>query len=111
MIFPTVQFAVFFPLILGLSWWLMPRPRLWKPFMVVASYAFYGAAGATFCLLLAGITIWNQLAALAIQRSPEHKKAIVRIAVVGDLAVLGVFKYYGFFATQINDVLSDFGLG
>ncbi len=111
MIFPTVQFAVFFPLILGFSWLLMPHPRLWKPLMVIASYAFYGAAGAKFCLLLGGITVWNQLAAVLMHRRPEHKTAIVRVAVVGNLAVLGVFKYYGFFATQINDVLSDFGLG
>ncbi len=111
MIFPTVQFAVFFPLILGASWLLMPHPRIWKPFMIVASYAFYGAAGAKFCLLLGGITIWNQLAAQAIQRFPNRRKAIVTLAVAGDLAVLGVFKYYGFFATQINDVLADFGLG
>jgi alginate O-acetyltransferase complex protein AlgI len=111
MIFPTVQFAIFFPLILGLSWALMPHPRVWKPFMIVASYAFYGAAGATFCLLLGGITIWNQLAAKLIARRRDRAKAIVTVAVAGDLAVLGVFKYYGFFATQINDVLDWFGLG
>ncbi len=111
MIFPTVEFAVFFPLILAANWLLMPHQRIWKPFMLVASYAFYGAAGAKFCLLLAGITIWNQVAAKLMQARPERKRAIVTVAVIGDLAVLGVFKYYGFFATQINDVLSDFGLG
>jgi alginate O-acetyltransferase complex protein AlgI len=111
MIFPTVQFAVFFPLILVASWLLMPRPRIRQPFLIVASYAFYGAAGAKFCLLLGGITIWNQLASVLMVRVPRRKQAIVRVAVAGDLAVLGVFKYYGFFATQINDVLSGFGLG
>lgn len=112
MIFPTVQFAVFFPLILAANWLLMPRPKLWKPFMLVASYAFYGAAGAKFCLLLAGITLWNQAAAVLLTRVPDaRRKLVVTIAVIGDLAVLGVFKYYGFFATQINDVLSGFGLG
>ena len=41
MIFPTVEFAIFFPVVLALSWALMPRPRLWKPFILVASYVFY----------------------------------------------------------------------
>src|SRR4051794_1771201 len=113
MIFPTVQFAIFFPVVLALSWALMPHPRVWKPFMLVASYAFYGAAGATFCLLLGGVTIGNQIAARAIDRSRTQRarKRIVTLAVALDLGVLGVFKYYGFFATQINDVLDSFGLG
>ncbi len=113
MIFPTVQFAIFFPLVLGLSWALMPRPALWKPFMLVASYAFYGAAGLEFCLLLAGITIGNQIAARWIVRaqSGAARKRILAAAVVLDLGVLGVFKYYGFFAQEINGVLETFGLG
>ena len=52
MVFPSVQFAVFFPAVLALSWLLMPRPALWKPFIIVASYAFYAAAEPRFCLLL-----------------------------------------------------------
>ena len=35
MLFPTVQFAIFFPVVLTLSWLLMSRPRLWKPFIVL----------------------------------------------------------------------------
>src|SRR4051794_26001298 len=107
MIFPTVQFAIFFPVVLAASWALMPHPRVWKPFMLVASYVFYGAAGWKFCLLLAGVTIGNHLASLAIVRAqtPQARKRIVAAAVALDLGVLGVFKYYGFFATQVNDAL------
>ena len=54
MLFPTVQFAIFFPIVLALSWALMPRQPLWKPFIVVASYVFYAAANWRFCLLLGG---------------------------------------------------------
>jgi alginate O-acetyltransferase complex protein AlgI len=113
MIFPTVQFAIFFPLVLAASWALMSRPRIWKPFMLVASYVFYGAAGVRFCLLLAGVTIGNQLAARAMERTKTQtaRRRVVTVAVALDLGVLGVFKYYGFFATQINSALSDVGLG
>src|SRR3954468_12465924 len=101
MIFPTVQFAIFFPIVLALSWALMPRPHVWKPFMLIASYAFYGAAGLKFCLILAGVTLGNQLAVELITRAEQQKtrKAIMTLAVVLDVAVLWVFKYYGFFAT------------
>ena len=56
MLFPTVQFALFFPVVLVLSWALMKRQAIWKPFIIVASYVFYGYADWRFCVLLAGIT-------------------------------------------------------
>src|SRR3954471_262934 len=113
MIFPTVEFGIFFTVVLALSWALMPYPVVWKPFILVASYIFYGAAGWKFCILLAFITLANQAAATLLMRTeaPRRRKAIVVTAVTVDLGVLGVFKYYGFFATQINDVLERFGLG
>jgi alginate O-acetyltransferase complex protein AlgI len=112
-IFPSVEFALFFPLVLTLSWLLMPHPRLWKPFVLVASYAFYMAASWKFGVLLAIVTLGNQLAAVALTHTSgvRARRSIVALAVVLDLGVLGVFKYYGFFAQQINGVLVDFGLG
>jgi alginate O-acetyltransferase complex protein AlgI len=113
MVFPTVQFAVFFPIVLALSWALMRRQNVWKPFTLAASYLFYSAASPTFCILLAGVTLGNQAAAKAIQRSDDAhvRKGIVAAAVAADLATLGVFKYYGFFATEVNGALDAVGLG
>jgi alginate O-acetyltransferase complex protein AlgI len=113
MIFPTVEFAIFFPIVLALSWLLMPHPRIWKPFILVASFVFYGAAGWRFCVLLAAVTLGNQAAAKLLGRteSPRARKGIVVAAVALDLGVLGVFKYYGFFAQQINGALEQAGLG
>ncbi len=113
MLFPTAQFAIFFAVVLPLSWALMSRPRLWKPFILVASYVFYAAANWRFCLLLAGITLWNQAAAKLIHRSPDdrRRRLLCAGAVAGDLLALGVFKYYGFFTQDIDRVLSGIGLG
>src|SRR5450631_4210790 len=107
MIFPSVQFGIFFTIVLPLSWLLMRRQELWKPFIVLASYVFYAAASWRFCFLLAGVTIGNQLAAVLIHRAAEErsKKLILAAAVAGDLGVLGAFKYYGFFAQQLSDSL------
>jgi D-alanyl-lipoteichoic acid acyltransferase DltB (MBOAT superfamily) len=113
MIFPTVEFAIFFTVVLTLSWALMPYPSVWKPFILVASYIFYGAAGWKFCVLLAVVTLGNQAAAQLLMRTqqPHQRKAILIAALVLDLGVLVVFKYYGFFATEINGVFERFGLG
>ena len=92
MLFPTVQFAIFFPIVLALSWALMPRQQLWKPFIVFASYVFYAYVNWKFCFLLGGITLGNQAAAKLIHRatSDDARRWIVRAAVALDLLVLGV---------------------
>jgi len=112
-VFPTVEFAIFFPIVLALSWALMSRQHVWKPFMLVASYVFYSAASPLFCLMLAGITLGNQAASKLIHRSEDERvrRRIVIAAVALNLATLGVFKYYGFFSTEINALLDKAGLG
>ncbi len=113
MVFPTVQFAVFFPIVLALSWALMRRQGVWKPFMLAASFLFYAAADPMFCVMLAGMILGNQAAAQLIHRSEDRRrrKIIVVVAVAADLLTLGVFKYYGFFTPEINGLLDTVGLG
>jgi alginate O-acetyltransferase complex protein AlgI len=113
LLFPTVQFAIFFPIVLALSWALMKRQAVWKPFIVFASYFFYACANPKFCLLLGGITLGNQAAAKLLHRTDDEqrRKWIVGAAVTLDLVVLAIFKYYGFFTQSIADTLNRVGLG
>src|SRR5215212_5397113 len=114
MLFPTVQFAIFFPIVLALSWALMPRQQLWKPFIVVASYVFYAYASWKFCVLLGAVTLGNQGASKLIHRAGENertRKRIVVAAVTLNLAVLAVFKYYAFFVQDVGDALDVIHLG
>jgi D-alanyl-lipoteichoic acid acyltransferase DltB (MBOAT superfamily) len=107
MLFPTVEFAIFFPVVLALSWALMSRPQLWKPFIVAVSYLFYASANWRFVFLIGAVTVGNQIAANLIHRSDDEnrRKWILRFAVGLDLLVLGAFKYYAFFVTDIDRVL------
>jgi D-alanyl-lipoteichoic acid acyltransferase DltB (MBOAT superfamily) len=112
MLFPTVEFAVFFPVVLALSWALMSRPRAWKPFIVVASYLFYASADPRFCLLIGAVTVGNQLAAKLVSRTEVERRRtwIVAGAVALDLLVLATFKYYAFFVEDIDRVLGAVSL-
>jgi D-alanyl-lipoteichoic acid acyltransferase DltB (MBOAT superfamily) len=113
LVFPSIEFAIFFPVVLALSWALMPRQHVWKAFIVVASYAFYAAADWRFCLLLGGITVVNQAGAVLVHRTPDERRRrwIVAATVAIDLGTLGVFKYYGFFSEQVNGLLERASLG
>jgi alginate O-acetyltransferase complex protein AlgI len=105
--------VIFFPIVLAISWVLMPRQDWWKPFIVVASYVFYAAADPRFCLLLAAITLVSQAAVMAIHRTEDERlrKWFTAGGVAFDLGVLAVFKYYGFFVTDVSDTLNSVGLG
>src|SRR3954471_22218823 len=91
----------------------MSRQKLWKPFVIFASYFFYACANPKFCLLLGGITLGNQAAAKLVQRTADERRrrGIVGAAVTLDLLVLAVFKYYGFFTQSMADTLDGVGLG
>jgi D-alanyl-lipoteichoic acid acyltransferase DltB (MBOAT superfamily) len=113
MLFPTVEFAIYFPIVLAVSWALMPHLQWWKIFIVGASYLFYGTANWKFCFLLAGVTLGNQLFAHLIARAdePGRKKLFVGLGVALNLTCLGIFKYYAFFVEDVDRVLSSTGLG
>jgi D-alanyl-lipoteichoic acid acyltransferase DltB (MBOAT superfamily) len=112
MLFPTITFALFFMVVLPVSWLLMPRRRRWKLFMIAASYFFYGYWDWRFCFLLAGSTLANQLFARLIDRSEDEqiRRRWLVVAVGFNLALLGFFKYYDFFASNATNTLHDIGL-
>lgn len=113
MTFPTPQFAVFFALVLPLSWLLMPHPRLWRPFIIGASYIFYAYADVHYVLLLLFCTVWNQAFALLIavpHRRESTRSRLLALALAGDLGLLGWFKYYGFFVGNVAAFTSRIGL-
>ena len=113
MLFPTIEFCIFFVAVLVVSWALMPRPHAWKAFTLAASYAFYAVADWRFCFLIGGITVGNQLFARLIARTDDERlRSRLLFAAVGlDLLILGIFKYYGFFVTEVTNVLDTVGLG
>ena len=75
MLFPTATFAIFFLIVLPLSWLTMPWPHRWRPFIIVASYVFYGWWDWRFVFLLAGCTLWNQVLAVRIWRARGRRPA------------------------------------
>ena len=112
MLFPTSTFAIFFLIVLPLSWLLMPKVHRWRPFIVAASYVFYSWWDWRFVFLLAGCTIWNQVLAVRIHRAPTQaqKKALLWLALAGDLGVLAYFKYYDFFVDSSQSMATVVGL-
>ena len=110
MLFPTIEFAIFFALVFPLSWMLQHRRTQRKLLLLTGSYIFYGAWDWRFTLLLFQCSMFNYGFGRWLQSAPEAKrKRIVTLAVVSNLATLGFFKYYGFFLTSFSDLLGSLG--
>ena len=104
MLFHSVQFLIFFIVVLGLHY-LLPRPfRRWL--LLLASYYFYMCWNPKFIALLVTLTVVDYVAAIAIARFDGHKrKAALLFSLGANLLFLGFFKYFNFFAANIAQML------
>jgi alginate O-acetyltransferase complex protein AlgI len=102
----------FLPLVL-IGWWALPRPGLRLAFLAGASYVFYGWWDWRFVPLMIASTTVDFVAGHAIARSAVERtrKALCAGALSINLALLGVFKYAGFFLDSANGIGSMLGLG
>ena len=111
MLFPTMIFGLFFLFVFITAWSLDRENGRRKAFLLLASWVFYGWWDWRFVALLIFSGTFNWAVAEWIDRSstPRRRKALVALAVVVDLGVLGVFKYYGFFIDQLGAALDMLG--
>src|SRR5690348_691967 len=107
MLFPTVTFAVFFMIVLPVSWALQRHRRAWMGWILLASYVFYGWWDWKFVFLLLASTVVNHVAAVAIYRSTATtaRKAFLALGVAFDLGLLAYFKYAGFFVSSVDNLI------
>src|SRR6202162_1318396 len=112
MLFPTIEFAVFFAVVFAVTWPLN-RYNAWKKWwLVAASYYFYAFWKVEFTLLLLGSSVGNYLVALWLGRLADGpgRRALLWLAVAANLGVLGYFKYYNFFAASLINALAAIGI-
>jgi D-alanyl-lipoteichoic acid acyltransferase DltB (MBOAT superfamily) len=112
-LFPTLNFLLFF-LAVSVSVALARRNfAATKLILVVASYGFYACWNWKFCLLLAASTAVSFAAGLALGGTdvPRRRRRVVAAAVAIHLILLGTFKYFDFFVGSLNDLARLLGLG
>ncbi len=111
-----MAFALFFVVAFVMNWLLRPRHTAWRVAMIALSFWFYGSWDARFLLLLGGCAVGNWLVGHAMAAASDADgltaagRRIQALGIALDLGVLGVFKYYGFFAASARDALADLGV-
>lgn len=97
MLFNSWVFVAFLLLVLPVYYYLSHR---WQNrFLLVASYVFYGWWDWRFLSLLAFSTVLDYVVALLLEReaSPRKRRLLLGCSILGNLGLLGFFKYFNFF--------------
>ena len=103
MLFNSLEFAIFLPLVFALYWLLNKRLKWQNLFVVAASYVFYGWWDWRFLGLIAFTSFCSWGSGLLIAKSAKPKLWLV-LNIVVNLLILGVFKYFNFFVGSFCDL-------
>lgn len=112
MLFNSFEFVLFLPIVFLLYWFVFRSRRIQNLFVVFASYLFYGWWDWRFLILIAITTLSAYGAGLLIARYEGRRllqRWISAANIVLNLLILGVFKYYNFFAENMSVLLHEVG--
>ena len=100
MLFNSIQFAVFFPIVTVLFFLLPQRARV--PLLLAASCVFYMVFIPKYILILALLIVVDYSAGLLIDRNRAgRRRAFLLLSLCANLGILGFFKYFNFFNDNV----------
>ncbi|MGI6716881.1 MAG: MBOAT family O-acyltransferase [Eubacteriales bacterium] len=106
MVFASISFLFYFLPICILIYFLSPN-KLKNAVLLAFSLLFYYFGEQLYVIILLISTILDYTCSLCIERFRGTKKAkiFLIISIVGNLGMLGFFKYYDFFVSNINSFI------
>jgi D-alanyl-lipoteichoic acid acyltransferase DltB (MBOAT superfamily) len=112
MLFNSIDFAIFLPIVFILYWFVTKgNLKLQNLLIVAASYLFYGWWDWRFLLLIVFSTLVDYSVGrkLKTEENQRNRKALLWISIAVNLGFLGFFKYYNFFLDSFITAFLFFG--
>ncbi|MEP0213485.1 MAG: MBOAT family O-acyltransferase [Cellulophaga sp.] len=112
MLFNSIDFVVFLPIVFLLYWFVLNKNlRLQNFLLLVASYVFYGWWDWRFLSLIAFSTLVDYTLGVLLGKEQKEgkRKLYLWLSIVVNLGFLGFFKYYNFFVESFVDAFTFFG--
>jgi alginate O-acetyltransferase complex protein AlgI len=105
MLFNSLEFAIFFPVV-TILFFVLPHRFQWL-LLLAASCFFYMFFKPVYILILAFTIVIDYFAGIWIYRQPDKRKKrhLLMLSIIANVGVLAVFKYYNFIAINLNEVL------
>lgn len=112
MLFNSIDFALFLPLVFILYWFVTQKSlKLQNALIVIASYVFYGWWDWRFLSLIIFSTLVDYVIGVLLSKEKNltKRKLYLGISILVNLGFLGFFKYYNFFLDNFITAFSFFG--
>jgi len=112
MLFNSIDFAVFLPIVFLLYWLVFPNNLKKQNFLIVImSYVFYGWWDWRFLALIIISTLIDYFIGLKLEEDvePKTRKLLLWLSVTVNLGILGFFKYFNFFIENFTAAFTFFG--
>ena len=112
MLFNSIDFAIFLPIVFVLYWFVFnSRLKIQNFLLVVSSYVFYGWWDWRFLSLIIFSSIVDYFIGIKLsnENNPIKRKLFLWISITVNLGFLGFFKYYNFFIDNFSIAFSFFG--
>lgn len=113
MLFNSIDFVVFFPIVFLLYWFATKGDiKRQNILLLIASYFFYACWDYRFLFLLIFSTLLDYFTGLKMgdAKNQRTKKFWFWLSICVNLGFLGIFKYFNFFASSFSDALSLVGI-
>ena len=109
MIFNSIEFLIFYPLVL-LLYFLLPKQFKWV-MLLAASYIFYAVWNPPLIVLILFTTVVSYISAIIIEKTDNkrRKKFWLAMTLITSLGVLFFFKYFNFLADSAVSIWNLFG--
>jgi D-alanyl-lipoteichoic acid acyltransferase DltB (MBOAT superfamily) len=112
MLFNSINFAIFLPLVFVLYWFVSPKNlKFQNVLLLISSYFFYACWDWRFLFLLLFSTVLDYYTALQMEQNDaaSKRKFWFWLSISINLGFLGVFKYYNFFAESFAVAVANLG--
>lgn len=112
MLFNSIDFVVFLPIVFVLYWFATAKNlKLQNALIVVSSFVFYGWWDWRFLSLLLFSSLIDFFVGLALHKENDlnKRKSLLAVSIFFNLGLLGFFKYFNFFITNFKDAFTFFG--
>lgn len=109
MLFNSIDFAYFLPIVLLLFWLLSKNLKAQNLVLLIASYVFYGWWDWRFLSLIALSSFADYIIGIQLHKAQTNRKYWLVLSLVINLGILAFFKYADFFAQSFSDAFSLFG--
>ncbi len=105
MVFSSLVFLwIFLPCVLALCF-LVRNTKVQNILLLIASLLFYAWGEPTYVFLLLFSVIMNWGFGLLMEKFPSHKGTILTVDLVGNIAIIGYFKYANFVLNTLDHLL------